>query len=74
MSIKTIALHELEKQGLIPTGPDAYTKEGIAQFRKYLSSIDASYYAAPRDSFNLAEAVDLARREGRTCVVVEDLS
>ena len=39
-----------------------------------MSKINAAYYARPRESFNLEEAIALARAEGRSCVVVEDLS
>ena len=42
--------------------------------REWCEKHDSAYYGAPRASFNRWKGVDIAKREGRLFVVVEDLS
>lgn len=42
--------------------------------RKWADDHNATYYAAPSESFSTHKAVDKAIAEGKTAVIVEDLS
>ena len=44
------------------------------QVKDFCASTKAHYYAEPRESFSVNEAIEEARRLGKTSVVVEDLS
>lgn len=58
----------------IYNGVAPYSEEGHEIFRNWLKEQDAAYYAAPREDFNLHNAVQHCLDEGKKLVYVEDLS
>ena len=48
--------------------------EQTAKLDTFLAVAGAEYYARPRESFFVYEAVELAKAAGKAVVVVEDLS
>ncbi|MDF2534222.1 MAG: hypothetical protein K0R18_379 [Bacillales bacterium] len=50
-----------------------YKEEG-AKLREWLTANDAAYYADVKEDFFIWRGVDLAKKEGKTIVVVENLS
>lgn len=49
-------------------------EESGEKVREWCREHNATYYGRPRESFSECEAIEQARKEGKTCVVVEDLS
>lgn len=45
-----------------------------ARLKEFQAEKGASYYSACREDFSIYEAVELAKAEGKSAVVVEDLS
>ena len=56
-----------------PEGKLSYMESGD-KLMEWCDTHDAIYYARPRESFSLDEAIEQARKEGKSRVVVEDLS
>ena len=50
-----------------------YMRSGVAT-KEWCDENDSHYYAAPREDFSITRAVQEAIVEGKSCVVVEDLS
>ena len=50
-----------------------YMASGV-DTKKWCDENDSHYYAAPREDFSITRAVQEAIVEGKSCVVVEDLS
>ncbi len=55
-------------------GLNPYTNEGVRRLRRYLNSIDAVYYGAPSEDFNVLDGIREAKMLGRSKVVVDNLS
>jgi len=49
-------------------------EESSSLLKEWLERNNASYYSAPRENFFIYEAIDKAKAEGKSAVVVEDLS
>lgn len=56
-----------------PDGKLSWEESG-EKVREWCNTHDACYYARPRESFSTHEAIEQARKEGKSRVVVEDLS
>ena len=56
-----------------PEGKLSYKESGI-KLKEWCDTHDAAYYAAPRETFSLHAAIEKAEAEGKSRVVVEDLS
>lgn len=56
-----------------PDGELSWEESGD-KLMEWCDTHDACYYARPRESFSLDEAIEQARKEGKSRVVVEDLS
>ena len=56
-----------------PDGELLYMESGD-KLMEWCDTHDAVYYARPRESFSTHEAIEQARKEGKSRVVVEDLS
>ena len=50
-----------------------YMTSGVAT-KKWCDKNDSHYYAASREDFSITDAIQEAVVEGKSCVVVEDLS
>ena len=50
-----------------------YMRSGVAT-KEWCDENDSHYYAAPREDFSITDAIQEAVVEGKSCVVVEDLS
>ena len=61
-------MDEIDPDGLL-----SYEDSGD-KLKEWCRDHDACYYARPRESFSTHEAIEQARREGKSRVVVEDLS
>ena len=58
---------------LDPKGKISYMESGD-KLMEWCDTHDAVYYARPRESFSTHEAIEQARKEGKSRVVVEYLS
>ena len=56
-----------------PDGELSWEESG-EKVREWCRDHDACYYARPKESFSTHEAIEQARKEGKSRVVVEDLS
>lgn len=53
---------------------DPYTEEGFAIFRKWLKDNGVTYYGKPKEDFFMSEAYALAKKEGNTKLIADNLS
>jgi hypothetical protein len=58
--------------------PNCYAEPGFqeraARFRQWCTDNQVYYYARPRESFSLVEAIDLAKKAGCGRFIIEDMS
>lgn len=53
---------------------DPYSAEGFEVFRLYCKLTNSFYYGRPREFFDKAEAVELAKANKAKLLILEDLS
>ncbi len=72
-NVEVITLtQELEKEILGDIKP--YTDEAFDAFWDYCEDRNISFYAAPKEDFYIAEAIEQAVVDGNTKVIVENMS
>lgn len=55
-------------------GSDEYTRKSLLLKRWLHDHKDAMYYGKPHESFSMNEAVDQAKKSGKSIIIVDDMS
>jgi hypothetical protein len=63
-----------EMYGDVPYWSDISWDKQIKDMKKWCAENDAVYYGAPKEDFFIWKGIDYAKAQGKSCVVVEDLS